>query len=148
MSPFAFHHPWRELRDHFGHVVVFWQAQHGLRRSATDGTWRIWMDPSLGQAGRRSALAHELEHLRAGHVGCQPPVVERHVRAMAAQRLLPCIRQVADAVVWARGCIDTAADELWVDRDTLLARVDRRHTPPMEVAYVRHRARLYEEEMA
>lgn len=97
------------------------------------------MHPGLIQRERRSSLAHELEHLRRGHRGCQSDKVERHVRAMAAQWLLRDVRVIADALCFHRGDVDAAADDLWVDEVTLWARFDPAHTPPMERAYVARR---------
>lgn len=131
-------HPWRELRA-MPHVDVVWTDQLPVRvRAATDGR-TIWMATGLVQRERRSSLAHELEHIRRGHRGCQPPAVEDAVRACAARRLLPDIVDVADGLVWAQGHLDVAAEELWVDRVTLRYRVDPSWAPRAEVAYLSRR---------
>lgn len=106
--------------------------------SATDGD-RIWMRPDLSQVERRCALAHELEHVRRGHRGCQPAEVEARVDHHAARFLLPDIRHVADALVWSAGDASEAADVLWVTRWMLAARLDRKHVHPAEVAILRDR---------
>ncbi|WP_181010091.1 ImmA/IrrE family metallo-endopeptidase [Ornithinimicrobium sufpigmenti] len=127
------YHPWRELRA-LTHVVVHWHELHPGEWGATDGRHRIWIDHRLGQAERRCTLAHELEHIRRGHRGCQPPAVEAVVEAAAARRLIPDPHALADALVWARGCRATAAEELWVDEPTLEARLDPVHLHPAERA--------------
>ena len=84
-------------------------------------------------------LAHELIHVRRGHRGCQPPAVERAVRHAAARWLLPDIHRVMDEVVFYRGDLELAAEALWVDRATVEARLDPRHTHPAEKAIIRNR---------
>jgi hypothetical protein len=107
-------------------------------RAVTDGI-RIWMSPRLLQRERRSSLAHELEHIRRGHTSCVRAAQEAQVRHHAARWLLPDIHQVADALVWAGGVTDEAAEDLWVDLATLCARVDPTHMHPAEKAIVTRR---------
>lgn len=126
------YHPWRELRA-LTHTVVHWRELHPGVWGATDGH-DIWLDHRLGQVERRCTLAHELEHIRRGHRGCQPPAVEAAVNAAAARRLIPDPHDLADALAWARGDLPAAADELWVDEPTLVARLDPRHLHPAEKA--------------
>lgn len=96
-------HPWRDLAG-MPNVDVVWTDQLPVHvRAATDGRSTIWMAKGLVQRERRSSLAHELEHIRRGHRGCQPPAVEDAVREHAARRLLPDIVHVADGIVWPRG---------------------------------------------
>lgn len=128
------------------HVIVTWvHLPHGVW-GLTDGGHRVWLDARLGQAERRSTLAHELEHIRRGHHGCQPPAVEASVEHHAARRLIPDVHALADALVWARGHLGEAADELWVDVPTLRARLDPTHLHPAEVEILRRR--LTDEEIA
>lgn len=132
------YHPWRELAA-LTHIVVQWAHLAPGVWGLNDGRRRIWLDRRLGQAERRCTLAHELEHLRRGHLGCQPPAVERSVDAAAARRLIPNPHTLADALVWARGDMAAAAEELWVDEPTLEARLDPRHLHPAERAILRGR---------
>lgn len=92
-------------------------------------THTIWMRTGLTQAERRSTLAHELEHARKGdpcvhhilgdwHEGKQ----ESHVSELAARALIPLPRLI-DALMWSQDEIELA-DELWVDRDTVLTRLE------------------------
>jgi hypothetical protein len=115
-------HPWRAL-GRLTHVVVVWAELPGLL-GATNGRDRIWLDPRQLQVERRCTLAHELEHLRLGHDRCMPGWVERRVSHAAARRLLPDIARVADALAWSACHVGEAAEELWVDEPTLLARLD------------------------
>lgn len=130
-------HPWRAIPEG---VDVRRVALPSGFRGVTDGR-TIWLHNRLSQRERRSSLAHELAHHRLGHDSCQPPAVEERVRAEAARWLLPDIVVVGDALAWATS-LDEAADELWVDRRTLQARLDHLH--PSERHYLRRR--LNEEE--
>lgn len=104
---------------------------------ATDGT-RIYLDNRLLQVERRCTLAHELEHIRRGHTGCQSSAVERTVEAAAARWLLPDPRDVADALVSSGMDLHLAADHVWVDVDTLTARLDPRHLPAERAIITSH----------
>lgn len=128
-------HPWRDLRA-LAHVVVHHVDMRPGVWGAGDGHSRIWLDRRLGQVERRCTLAHELEHLARGHRGCQDEATESTVVAAAARYLLPSPHVVADALVWARGDLEAAADELWVDEPTLRARLDARHLHPAERAII------------
>lgn len=133
-------HPWRRLRA-LSHVVVEWARPHPTAPGATDGRSRIWIDPHMTQVERRCVLTHELVHLEHGHRGCQPPAVERRVRAETARRLI-ADEDLHAAACWARS-LEELADELWViplvaaDRlehltareRTALARVHEHRTP-------------------
>lgn len=135
-------HPWRDLRNQPRIDIIWADLPRGVR-ALTDGIARIWLRPGLLQRERRSSLAHELEHVRANHDGCQPSKVERHVRAMAAQYLLPDITVVMDEILYHDGLTDDAADALWVDHATLRARFDPKHTPPRQWHYALNRWRQH-----
>lgn len=136
-------HPWRELRA-LAHVVVHFDELRAGLWGATDGERVIWLDRRLGQVERRCTLAHELEHVRRGHRGCQGEQVERSVEAAASRYLLPDPHPIADALVWASGDVDVAADELWVTAGTLRARLDPRHLHPAERAIIVRRINALE----
>lgn len=100
---------------------------------------RIWMRSDLSQVERRCVLAHELEHRRRGHDGCQPAAVERLVQHAAACWLLPSPALVGDALVWAALRLDEAADVLWVTERMLRARLDPRHLDATDRAVIERR---------
>ena len=136
-------HPWRRLRD-LSHVVLSWRDDlPDYLLGATEGD-RIWMRSDLLQVEARCVLAHELEHRERGHAGCQPGAVEATVRAAAARYLLPSPHLVADALVWAAGDVDEAADVLWVTPRVLRHRLDARHLHPAERAVIVERINALE----
>ena len=135
MPGMHFPHPWRRLRD-LSHVVVSWRDDLPEPMLGASEGDRIWIREGLKQVERRCVLAHELEHRDRGHRGCQPEPVEASVRAAAARWLLPDPHVVADALVWARGDLEAAADELWVTERVLRHRLDARHLHPAERAII------------
>lgn len=131
-------HPWRELGRN-PHIDLVWCELPLGYRGLTDGRARIWLHTRLLQRERRATLAHELTHIARGHRGCQPPAIERSVRHHAARWLLPDLHVVLDELVFFRCDLEHAAEALWVDRLTVEARLDPRHTHPAEKAIIRQR---------
>ena len=75
----------------------------------------------MSQAERRCTIAHETEHIERGPVPPQQaPREELAIDRTVARLLIPSVRQLVDAMTWADGHLETAADALWVD-DYLLA---------------------------
>lgn len=128
-------HPWRRLRE-LERIILHWSDDlPAYLRGVTDGD-RIWMRSDMTQVERRCVLAHELEHIKRGHVGCQPGPVESSVRAAAARYLIPWPHVLADALAWAAGDLEEAADVLWVTERVLRHRLDSRHLHPAERAII------------
>ena len=130
-------HPWRLLRS-LSHVTLTWHDL-GPPGLTTHSTATISLRRGMTQAKRRSALAHELQHLHRG------PALRGNIAKdelattkAAACRLLPDVRRIADAYVWARGDLVVAAEELWVDVPTLRFRLQHM-THPAELAFMRQR---------
>lgn len=114
-------HPWRTLRT-LTHIDLFWTKALPVGvRGATDGR-RIWMDDRQLQAERRSTLAHELAHIELGHTGGCAGAEEAQARRLAARWLIDMDR-LLDALAWSEE-LEEVAEELWVDLDTLYARLD------------------------
>lgn len=124
------YHPWRELRG-LPHLVVEFEHLTPAVWGYTRGE-RITLAATLLQTERRCTLAHELEHIRRGHDGCQDERVEADVHQVVARRLIP-LEDLLDALRWARS-LHELADELWVDEDTVTARLTHLH--PSERAKV------------
>lgn len=123
-------HPWAEFRK-WPATRIFWRdLGHGVR-GKTDGK-DVWVSNKLLQVERRCVAAHEQEHLRRGHTSCVPGTEENRVRFAAAKWLVPDPHKVADAIVWSGNDVVLAADHLWVDVPTMLARLDKRYMHPAE----------------
>jgi hypothetical protein len=126
-------HPWRRLRS-LPHIDLSWRRMPG-RLGETDGVASIVMHPDQSQVQRRCTIAHELAHVELGHTdGCND-VEEQAARGLAARWLIE-IEDLAEAALWARSRSELA-DELWVDTDTLDARLD--HLGAGERRYLRER---------
>ena len=136
--------PWRALRE-LTDVILHWHPDlpHPLR-GASNGE-RIWLSSDMTQVERRCVLAHELEHVRRRHSGCQNDAVERQVQAATARYLLPDAHLVAEALAWARCHLEEAADVLWVTPRVLGHRLDPRHLHPAERALIKRRLDALEE---
>lgn len=114
------YHPWRALRG-LPHITLRWSA--AVARGRIDGH-TIILHPLLTQAERRSTLAHELVHLERGpappHLAAREELI---VEEIAARRLVD-LDDLADAIAWHDGhAHDGMAEDLWVDRAILLARI-------------------------
>lgn len=130
-------HPWRRLRA-LTHFTLEWH-DGGLKGDTKFADAVITIRRDLTQAQRRSAVLHECLHAERGPVpmGLEPKE-EVRVRKLAAHLLLPNIRTIADAMAWAQGDVEAAADELWVDPSVLQDRLDYM-THPGERAYLAQR---------
>ncbi|WP_300680677.1 hypothetical protein [Nocardioides sp.] len=132
--------PWRRFAK-LVHIELRWhhpEDDESLGLTDYDaGTISLRTD--LDQAQRRSTILHELLHVERGPAADVPVLVAREelrVGREAARLLLPDICKVGDALAWAQNYTE-AADELWVDLDTLLDRLDSLH--PVELHYLRRR---------
>lgn len=121
-------------------VKVYFQHLGPGKRGQTDGV-DVWISKRLLQVERRCVAAHEGEHLRRGHDGCVSGTEEARVRFAAAKWLVPDPHDVADALIGAGLEYTAAADHLWIDEVTLLARLDRRFMHPAERALIDEKVR-------
>ncbi len=113
-------HPWRTLRG-LPKIDLAWLPMEG-QLGATDGARVIVLHPHQSQAQRRSTLAHELAHIDLGHVdGCTPQ--NEHMAVQRAARWLISMQALLDALRWSED-LDELAENLWVDPETLTARLD------------------------
>jgi hypothetical protein len=128
-------HPWTALRG-MTDTYLHWRSDLPPSLNGATRDNRIWLRSDLTQVERRCVLAHELEHCRRGHDGCQPPAVERAVQHGAACYLLPSAHLVGEALVWAALRFDEAADVLWVTERMLRSRLDPRHLDPADRAVI------------
>lgn len=127
------HHPWRTLRDQWPDWQVKFAVLPDGIHGCTDVELRtIWIDKRLGQAARRSTLAHEAIHAARGEHECDDGD-DALVEQAAAQILLPLDR-LLHVLPWAT-TVGEAAEELWVDVDMMRCRLDHLH--PSERAAIK-----------
>lgn len=87
-------------------------------------TRTVTLAKGMSQAERRCTIAHETEHILRGPVGPhQVAAEELMIDRRVATLLIPSLSEVAVALVRARGRLDAAADELWVDDYLLQVRL-------------------------
>lgn len=130
-------HPWRRLRA-LSHITLDWH-DGGFRGVTCFVTNTISLRRGMDQAERRSTIMHEVLHAERGPVPAGlADREELRVSRIAAQELLPDVRVIGDALTWAQGDLAVAAEELWVDEETLRIRL-RYMTHPAERAYMRTR---------
>lgn len=134
------HDPWREFSTFTDWALEWARLPTDLLGLTDFRTRTIMLDDRLLQAERRCTLAHELEHVRRGPVSTDPVLAAREEAAIdrTVARKLISIGDLADALAWTSG-LSEAAQELWVDEDTLSARL--RHLRPTEVTHLRRRLR-------
>lgn len=130
-------HPWRRLRA-LAHITLVWHDDGPMGETDFEAGV-ISLRRGMSQAERRSTILHECLHVERGPVpmGLADKEEERVCRH-TAQELLPDVRAIADALAWARWNLVEAAEELWVDVDTLACRLATM-THPAERAYMRQR---------
>lgn len=126
-------HPWRRLRD-LDHVTLLWHdgGPMGLTNFINQ---TISLRRGMTYEQRRCTVLHEVLHIERG------PVLttlagreELRVRKETARLILPDVRELARALVWAR-TPEEAAWELAVDLGVLRDRL--RHLHPAERGFVR-----------
>lgn len=111
--------PWAHAAAHPHLTITHTDLPAGIA-GLTDGR-TIWISRRLTQAGRRCTLAHELVHIERGTTAVDERE-ERTVDQIAAARLIP-LPALMDVARWT-GCKVEAAEELWVDRTMLTARLN------------------------
>lgn len=119
------HHPWRafgELRD--------WKIE--WTDDLPFGTWglTIWEDRTvllvngMTEAERRCTIEHERLHVLRGPAPFGMELREELViDRLVARTLAPSIRRIGHAMCFHRADVERAADELWVDEQTLHVRL-------------------------
>lgn len=106
--------------DDLEHADAYWEPDERV----------VLIDRRLGQAARRSKLAHEIAHIEAGDVCCHdgPDAArlnrrqERRADEVAARRLIG-LEQLADALAWAWHTGEIA-DSLHVAEELVCVRIE------------------------
>lgn len=133
------HHPWRRFRELVDWTLHWVDLPEGLLGLTVWESKTVFLTTGMLQVERRCTIAHETAHIEAGPPA--PGLRERQelqVRRTTCRRLLPNVHAIADALVWSRGDVHQAADELWVDVATLQDRLEFM-THPAEREILRRR---------
>ena len=118
------YHPWRRFRVEAQWALRVAHLPRGRMGYVDLRAHAVVIDRTLLQVERRCTIAHELVHIERGPVPADPWLGLREERAVereAAKRLIG-LDALADALAWS-AWPDEVADELWVDVQTLNARV-------------------------
>lgn len=138
MSTTPLYDPWTHLATAWPHIHVDPRADlpRGMYGAWTPGV--LHLSRRLTQAGRRCTLAHEIVHLERGPAPTSNPLLaarEEHIVDLVAARRLITLDALAAALCWHDSrALDAVADDLWVDRAILVARL--RALLPDERAYI------------
>ena len=120
----AGHHPWRRFAELTDWTLRWARLPDGVMGQTCHATRTVTLAHGLSQAERRCTIAHETEHILRGPVAAHETVREElEIDRAVATLLVPDVERLADAVVQARGELEVAADELWVDDYVLEARL-------------------------
>lgn len=117
------HHPWRAFR-HLVDWTLHWS--HDLpedRQGEVDfEAQTVTIAHGLTQAERRCTIAHETQHILRGPAPAYLEAREERAVNEAAARLLIPVEALAEALLWSYDEHEVA-EELWVDVDTVQARL-------------------------
>ena len=115
------HHPWRRFAELTDWSLRWAELPPGVMGRTCHQTRTVTLALGMSQAERRCTIAHETEHIVRGPVPTlHAPREEREIDRTVARLLVPSVPMLVDAMTWAAGHLETAADALWVD-DYLLA---------------------------
>lgn len=128
-------HPWRHLRS-LSSVELAWQDSDDELGCFDFECDKVTITTGMTQAERRCTLTHELIHRERGPFDPRDREREEAIVDREAARRLIDIRKLGETLAWAHDH-DEAAEELWVDKPTLRARLRWLH--PAERAYLKQR---------
>jgi hypothetical protein len=115
------HHPWRRFAELTAWSLRWAELPPGVMGRTCHGTKTVTLALGMSQAERRCTIAHETKHIERGPVTPQQATREElEIDRTVARLLVPSLTHLVDAMTWAAGDLETAADDLWVD-DYLLA---------------------------
>jgi hypothetical protein len=118
------HHPWRRFAELTDWVLRWSELPMGVMGFTCHRTRTVTLAMGMSQAERRCTIAHETEHIVRGPVAAHEATQEeRAIDRRVATLLIPSLHEVALAMILARGRVDVAADELWVDDYLLQVRL-------------------------
>lgn len=109
-------HPWQVFGGLSDWQLRWEQLPSGTWGQTCFATKTVTLTLGMNQAERRCTIAHETQHVLRGPVAPAAEMREELLIDRSVSRLLlPSMRQVVDALVWARGDYEQASEELWVD---------------------------------
>lgn len=118
------HHPWRAFRDLTDWRLEWAPLPSGIWGQTCHLTKTVTLTLGMDQAERRCTIAHETQHILRGPVPAHRELREELLVDRAVSRLLlPSMREVVDALVWAHGDYEAASADLWVDPLMLEVRI-------------------------
>lgn len=115
------HHPWRRFAALTDWSLEWADLPEGVMGLTCHRSRTVTLALGMSQAERRCTIAHETAHIERGPVA--PHLVRREeleIDRSVARLLIPSVPRLVDALAWAGGHLETAADALWVD-DYLLS---------------------------
>lgn len=119
------YHPWGAFRALTEFTLNFGLLPDG-KLGLTNFTDRtVTLAHGLSQAERRSTIAHEVEHILRGYPSCGAEREECLVELRAARKLIG-LHELGEAMAWSSD-LEVIADELWVDVEMLLTRLENLH---------------------
>src|SRR6187397_1452970 len=118
------HHPSRRFSELTDWSLRWAELPPGVMGRTCHRTKTVTLALGMSQAERRCTIAHETEHIERGPVPPQrAPREELEIDRTVARLLIPSVPHLVDAMTWAAGHLETAADALWVDDYVLAARL-------------------------
>ena len=118
------HHPWQRFAELTDWTLTWAELPPGVMGRTCHRTRTVTLALGMSQAERRCTIAHETEHIARGPVPPQhAPREELAIDRTVAGLLIPSVQQLVDAMRWAGGDLETAADALWVDEYLLAVRL-------------------------
>lgn len=135
------HHPWRRFGELTEWTLRWADLPAGVMGTTCHQTRTVTLALGMSQAERRCTIAHETAHIERGPVPPhQAAREELLIDRTVARLLIPSLPDLVDALVWAGGHLETAADALWVDDYLLQVRLAALTVP--ERAYAGRRLQL------
>jgi hypothetical protein len=135
------HDPWCRFSELTEWTLRWAELPPGVMGTTCHATRTVTLALGMSQAERRCTIAHETEHIERGPV--PPHEVQREellIDRRVARLLVPSLPELVDALAWAGGHLETAADALWVDEYLLQVRLGALTAP--ERAYTARRLQL------
>jgi hypothetical protein len=137
----GWHDPWRRFSELTDWTLRWAELPPGVMGTTCHATRIVTLALGMSQAERRCTIAHETEHIERGPVPPhQAPTEELLIDRKVARLLIPSTSELVDALAWAGGHLESAADALWVDDYLLQVRLGA--LTASELTYVGRRLRF------